>query len=93
MAVLRERMGVTVEMAEAADITVPYLRDWRATYGLTQIELAERAGVQRTTVIRAESGKPINAQTLGKLARALGISAYTLRATPPTAPAPPESEP
>ncbi|MGZ3667565.1 MAG: helix-turn-helix domain-containing protein, partial [Ktedonobacterales bacterium] len=51
------------------------------------------AGVQRTTVIRAESGKPINAQTLGKLARALGISAYTLRATPPTAPAPPESEP
>ncbi|MGZ6308874.1 MAG: helix-turn-helix domain-containing protein [Ktedonobacterales bacterium] len=74
-------------MAKASDILVPYLRDWRATYGLTQAQLAERAGVTRGTILRAESGGAVNALTLGKLAKALGMSVYTLRATPP------ESEP
>ena len=70
-------------MAKASDITVPYLRSWRADKGLTQIELAERAGVGRGTIMRAENGKAINVRTLAQLAKALGITVHELRHTNP----------
>lgn len=48
------------------------LRDLRIRAGLTQTELAVRAKVSRTTVIRLEGGDPnVRPTTLRRLARAL----------------------
>lgn len=55
------------------------LRDLRIRAGLTQIELADRAGVSRTTVIRLEQGDPnVRPPTLRKLARALHVKTNEL---------------
>lgn len=70
-------------MPRASDITAPYLRSWRADKGLTQQELADKADVTRGTILRAESGKPVNVVTLAKLARALGTTPHDLRFTDP----------
>lgn len=58
------------------------LRDLRASAGLTQIELAARAGVSRRTVAEIElsaNANPTRA-TLGSLADALGVSVADLMA-------------
>jgi len=48
------------------------LRDLRVRAGLTQAELADRARVSRSTVIRLEAGDPnVRPTTLRRLARAL----------------------
>jgi transcriptional regulator with XRE-family HTH domain len=50
------------------------LRDLRLRAALTQIDLAERAGVSRATIIRLEQGDPnVLPTTLRKLARALRV--------------------
>jgi DNA-binding XRE family transcriptional regulator len=50
------------------------LRDLRMRAAMTQIELAERAGVARTTIVRLEAGDPnASPTTLRKLARALRV--------------------
>ena len=50
------------------------LRDLRLRAALTQIDLAERAGVSRATIIRLEQGDPnVLPTTLRKLARALKV--------------------
>lgn len=50
------------------------LRDLRIRAGLTQIDLADRSGVARTTIIRLEGGDPHpHPSTLKKLARALKV--------------------
>ena len=50
------------------------LRDLRMRAAMTQADLAERAGIARTTVIRLEAGDPnVNPSTLRKLARALRV--------------------
>lgn len=50
------------------------LRDLRLRAAMTQIELAERSGVARTTIIRLEGGDPNpHPSTLKKLARALKV--------------------
>ncbi len=51
------------------------LRELRIRAGLTQLELADKARVARTTVVRLERGNP-NAEptTLRRLARALKVS-------------------
>ena len=57
--------------------TVPALsrlREFRLRAALTQDELATRAGVARTTIIRLEQGDPnVQPSTLRKLARALKV--------------------
>ena len=58
---------------------VPGLRRLRDRRALTQEELAERAGVSRTTVMRAESGEDIRQSSVRKLARALGVRPATLQ--------------
>ena len=77
-----QNRGVTVsELTTDAHATtmrpVPNLvrlRDLRMRAALTQAELAERAGVARTTIIRLEAGDPkVNPSTLRKLARALHV--------------------
>jgi transcriptional regulator with XRE-family HTH domain len=50
------------------------LRDLRIQAAMTQIELADKASVARTTIIRLEAGDPnVNPSTLRKLARALKV--------------------
>lgn len=50
------------------------LRDLRLRAAMTQAELAERAGVARTTIVRLEQGDPnVLPTTLRKLARALRV--------------------
>jgi transcriptional regulator with XRE-family HTH domain len=50
------------------------LRDLRIRAGMSQIELAERAGVARTTIVRLEGGDPnVLPSTVKKLARALRV--------------------
>jgi transcriptional regulator with XRE-family HTH domain len=54
------------------------LRDLRLRAALTQAELADRAGLARTTIVRLEKGDP-NAlpPTLRRLQRALGLKRPT----------------
>jgi transcriptional regulator with XRE-family HTH domain len=48
------------------------LRELRVRAGLTQSDLADRARVARTTIIRLEAGDPnVRPTTLRRLARAL----------------------
>jgi len=60
-------------------LLVPQLRRIRDTRALTQEELAERAGVSRTTIMRAERGLGIRQSSVRKLARALGVTPATLQ--------------
>lgn len=60
-------------------VLVPQLRRIRDARALTQEELAERAGVDRTTIMRAEAGQHLRQSTVRKLARALGVSPATLQ--------------
>lgn len=52
------------------------LREMREQLGLTQVELAERAGIDQTTVSKLELGTMQNPSwpVVAKLARALGVN-------------------
>ncbi len=57
------------------------LRRLREAAGLTQVELAKRAGVGRVTVVRIENGRmDARTETLRRLARALGVKLADLLA-------------
>ena len=62
------------------------VRDWRKAKGLTQTELARRAGIAQESVARYETGgitpRRANAR---KLADGLGISVFELRQWPSVA--------
>jgi transcriptional regulator with XRE-family HTH domain len=64
-------------------ITVPYLNAWRATRGLSQVELATRADLSLSTVSRTEQGGKVSLPNAVKLARALGVSVNDLKSTDP----------
>lgn len=49
------------------------LGTWRRLRGLTVVEVAERADVARSTVLRLESGKGARLEALLRVARALGV--------------------
>jgi putative transcriptional regulator len=50
------------------------LRDLRLAAGLTQQQLADRAGIQRETVNHAENERHVpGGDTLGKIAKALDV--------------------
>jgi transcriptional regulator with XRE-family HTH domain len=46
----------------------------RMAFGLTQHELAERAGISRPSVARVEAGEDVSTATLSKITDALGLS-------------------
>jgi len=66
-----------------ASTLVPYLRAWRLYRNLRQVDLAHKAKINVTTVISAESGRPIMIHNAGSLARVLEVSRETLESTPP----------
>jgi y4mF family transcriptional regulator len=50
------------------------VRAWRKLRGLTQVQLADRAGVGRETVIRLERGEgAVGLETLLRILHALGV--------------------
>jgi transcriptional regulator with XRE-family HTH domain len=60
------------------------LRDARKRAGLTQEELAERAGLAQSVVSRAEKGLPVAEESLAKIASALGLTADAIDVEAPT---------
>lgn len=50
------------------------LKAARKAAGLTQVELAEKVGCKQKDISRWENGRPTTAETLKKLAQALGCS-------------------
>ena len=62
-----------------AYVLVPSLRRIRLEQALSQEELAARAGVARTTVLRAEAGYPIRPVSVRKLAAALRVRPIVLQ--------------
>jgi transcriptional regulator with XRE-family HTH domain len=65
-------------------LRLPHLRQWRLRAGLSQDDLAELAGISRSTVHNAETGaKDVLPSTLRSLARALKLKPHELQRPPP----------
>jgi transcriptional regulator with XRE-family HTH domain len=60
-------------------VLVPQLRRLRLEQALSQEELAHRARIARTTVMRAEQGSSIRFGSVRKLAAALHVRPITLQ--------------
>jgi transcriptional regulator with XRE-family HTH domain len=69
----------------ATSVTTPALHYWRTKRALLQRELAERAGVDLTTVQRLERGLSSRLHTVRKLAEVLGVDPADLMGQPPEA--------
>lgn len=55
------------------------IRDHRHAAGLSQLQLADRAGIDNKTISRAENGRyAVSIDQLARIARALGISSAEL---------------
>ena len=61
---------------------IPKLREWRESRALTQVELAERAGMSSRSVAGYEAGGGARPPTVRKLAEALGVEVADLRGNP-----------
>ena len=74
---------------------IPRLREWREARALTQVELAERAGVSSRSVAGYEAGTGARPPTVRKLAEALGVEVADLRGDSehPLGEAPPSPQP
>lgn len=60
------------------------LASWRKLRGLTQAQIAERAGVSRDTILRMEAGDGgVSLENILRVSRALGIMDGLTRATDP----------
>ena len=66
-------MHVEPRTRSSLDVQLPRLREHRQRRALSQQELADLAGVSRTTIIQLESGRNAWPKTQRKLARALKI--------------------
>jgi len=57
------------------DRDITYLRAWREYLGLTQAEVAERAGISQAALSQMESGEAkLRKATREKLAKAMGLN-------------------
>ncbi len=78
----RDRESNTVP-APISLIRLPYLRAWRLKKLRTQLDVAAKADVGISTIVRAEQSKPVNALTAEKLAQALGVTVEQLQGEKP----------
>jgi predicted transcriptional regulator len=62
------------------NVLLPSLRLRRHEAALTQVELAQRAGVTPVTIVHLEAGHPARMSTIRKLARALKVKPVDLMA-------------
>jgi DNA-binding XRE family transcriptional regulator len=60
-------------------VALPSLREWRQRRLLTQVELAERAGVAAGTVTRAERGELVSYANVRKFAGILQVTPEQLQ--------------
>ncbi len=61
--------------ARPARMPLPHLRAWRLRRGYSQHELAQRAGMSKTTIVNLEGGKGCaNFVSIRKLAAALALT-------------------
>jgi transcriptional regulator with XRE-family HTH domain len=67
MTAVPERRAAMLEIASQVNKA-------RQAAGLSQNELADRAGISRPSVVRVERGDDVNTATLGKIADVLGLS-------------------
>lgn len=65
--------AVPLPVRRALEDIGEHLGTWRRLRGLTAVEVAERADVARSTVLRLESGKGATLEALLRVARALGV--------------------
>jgi transcriptional regulator with XRE-family HTH domain len=63
---------------EGRTVQIPRLREWREARALTQVELAEKAGVSSRSVAGYEAGTGARPPTVRKLAEALDIEILDL---------------
>jgi transcriptional regulator with XRE-family HTH domain len=54
-------------------VTAPGLVRWRLERGLTQVQLAKRAGLSRQVIGAAERGQTVSTVSVMKMAKALGV--------------------
>ena len=67
-----------------SESSIPYLRAWRVWRGLSQQELADQAGISKTTVVQLEHGRAVpHFVTVAKLAVALNLTREQLLHTKP----------
>ena len=67
----------------AVTVSMPSLRYWRTQRALLQQELADMAGVHRTSVTRAERGYPVRLNVVRRLAVALQVDPTQLMTAAP----------
>jgi transcriptional regulator with XRE-family HTH domain len=75
-------------------VQIPRLREWREARALTQVELAEKAGVSSRSVAGYEAGTGARPPTVRRLAEALDVEVADLRGDSehPLGEAPPSSQ-
>jgi CheY-like chemotaxis protein/plasmid maintenance system antidote protein VapI len=81
-AIIREIMDTMDTLEQGMDVKKPFgsaVRKWRGRLGVSQEELAGRAGLHRTYICDIERGaRNVSLESIEKLARALEISMATL---------------
>jgi transcriptional regulator with XRE-family HTH domain len=68
----------TVHRTPANRWTMHYVAQWRKVRRLTQAQLAERVGVARETIARCETGRPVHAAVVRRIADALLVAPSSL---------------
>ena len=81
LALQQVRDGIPQAVVEANVLhDVPLIRAWREYLGLTQMQVAERAGMAQSALARIERGDGApRATTLARIADAMGLSATQLQ--------------
>src|SRR5215208_8383856 len=72
-------VSILLNTVEGRMVQIPRLREWREARALTQVELAERAGVSSRSVAGYEAGAGARPPTVRRLAEALGVEVADLR--------------
>ncbi len=75
----RDREGNICDMAKTDESIGSRLKRIRLERGLTQVDLARKAGVSQSTVSVVESDQRVHRPDLFRLADALNIDVHTLR--------------